>query len=233
MQHDREARNALLDFGEDVETDARILARLEFVGAVGGADGDRQRVDAGALDEIFHLFRTGIGVRSRLDVIFDAGENAEFAFDGDVELVRVFHNLAGFLDVLLIGEMGSVDHDRGEAVVDAALAGFEIRTVIEVKDDRNAFAAGNLLSILDRALRHVTEQSLVGVFAGPLRDLEDDRGFRFDTGLNDRLHLFHIVEIVRGDRVSALDCLLEQLTGVHKAEIFVADRHEKDSFLKF
>ena len=58
VQHDREARDALLDLLEDVEAErrrhehavgvARALRGLELVGAVRGADRDGQRVDAGA-----------------------------------------------------------------------------------------------------------------------------------------------------------------------------------------
>ena len=122
--------------------------------------------------------------------------------------------------------MGAVDHHRAEAVVDAALAGLEIRAVIEVQHDRNTLAVGrDFLGVLDRALRHVAQQGLVRILAGALGNLKDHRGLGFDAGLENRLHLFHVVEVVRGDRVAALDRLGEQFLGVHKTEIFVAGSH--------
>jgi len=227
VQHDRESRNALFDLGEDVQTDLRIVARLELERAVAGADRDRQRIDAGALEEVFDLFRLGVGVLLGLDVVFDAGQDAEFAFDGHVELVGVFNHFTGLGDILLIRQVGAVDHDRRKSHIDAALAGLEVRAVVEVQTDRNALAAGNFLGVFHRALREVAQQRLVRVFAGALGNLKNHRGLGLDAGLNDGLELFHIVEVVRRDRVFALHRLGEHLFGVHEAEILVADRHKK------
>ena len=71
MQNDREARQTLGDFVQNVEAQRRrnedalfvagALLGLELVSAVRGADGDSQRVNAGLGDELLDLFGTGVG----------------------------------------------------------------------------------------------------------------------------------------------------------------------------
>ena len=71
MQNDREARQTLGDFVQNVEAQRRrnedalfvagALLGLELVSAVGGADGDGQGVNAGLGDELLDLFGTGVG----------------------------------------------------------------------------------------------------------------------------------------------------------------------------
>ena len=107
MEDDRESGDALFDLLEDVEADAGIRAGFELVGAVAGADGDGEGVDAGAVQERLNFFRTGVGVLLGLDFVFDAGEDAEFAFDRHVELVRVFDDLLGQGDVVVEGLGGA------------------------------------------------------------------------------------------------------------------------------
>jgi hypothetical protein len=119
--------------------------------------------------------------------------------------------------------MAAVDHDAGETEIDTAFAGFEIRTVIQVQNDRNSFAVVDLFGIFDSALSHIAEQSLVCVFTGTFGNLKNKRGLSLDAGLNDRLELFHIVEVVSGDRVTAFDSFAEEILCVYEAESFVTD----------
>ena len=231
VENDGESGDALLDLVEDVQTDFRIVAGLEFVSTVAGSDSDGKAVNAGAFDEVLDLFRTGVGVVLALDVVFDPGENTELTFDGDIVLVGELNDFAGTGNVLFVGQVAAVDHDRGETELDAALAGLEVRTVVEVQNDRNTLAAGQLLGVLDRALGEVAEQSLVGVFTRTLGDLEDHRRLGLAAGLQDSLHLLEVVEVVSGDGISAIDSLFEQVTGVDQSEFLVADHFQKP-FLK-
>ena len=143
------------------------------------------------------------------DFVFDARENAEFAFDGYVIFVGVVDNLGGELHVLVVGERRTVDHDGREAVLYAGLAQFKRVAVVEVQNDRN-FAA-ELLCVFGRALGHVAQKRLVGVLARAARNLKDYGRFCFDASLDDGLHLFHVVEVKRGDRIFACDSLFEKL----------------------
>ena len=112
---------------------------LNLCAAVAGADGDREGVDAGLLDEVLDFLRLGvIGVLGR-DIVLDAGEHAELAFDRDIVLLRMgeVDDLLGERDVLVVGQVRAVDHDRGEARLDAALAELEAVAVVEVEGDRD------------------------------------------------------------------------------------------------
>ena len=102
----------------------------ELVGAVAGADGDGQRIDAGLLHELHGL--VGIGqVREAVDAgavaVFDAAQAAEFAFHGDAARVRHLHHFAGDLHVvfevgrrLAVCHQRAVHHHAGEAHLDGA-----------------------------------------------------------------------------------------------------------------
>ena len=222
VEDDREAGDALFDFVEDVQTDLRIVAGLELVGAVGRADGDGQGVDASALHEFFDFFGLRVDVLRGFDVVFLAGEDAEFAFDRHIVLVGVFDDLRGLGAVFVKRQLGTVDHDGGEAVVDAALAGCEIRAVVQMQADRDQLAVFlDFFRVFRRALGHVAQQRLVGVFTSALGNLQDQGGLGLDAGLDDGLELFHVVEVVSGNGITAFHGFREHCAGVHKTQIFV------------
>ena len=223
VQNDRESGDALFDFSEDIQTDTGVVARLEFVSTMTGSDSDSQRINTGTFDEVFNFFRTGVGVGFSLDIIFNTGENTELALNGHTVSVGIFDDALGFFDVFFIGQMRSVDHDRRESQIDTAFAGIEVRTVIQVQNDRNALAAGNFFGVLNSTLSHVAQQSLVGVFTGAFGNLKNHRGFGFNASLNDCLELFHVVEVVGGNGIFAGHRLLEEFNGVDQTERFVTD----------
>ena len=84
-----------------------------------------------------------------------------------------------------------------------------------MEDDLGLFPA-KFLRILDGTFRHIAEKGLVGIVAGALGNLEDDRGLGLGSGLDDGLELLHVVEVESRDGVTAGNCLREHLTGVHK-----------------
>jgi len=84
VQDDREAGDAALHLFENVEAEGRnLFARfyLELVGAVGGADRDRQAVDAGLGDKLLNVVGIGVMAGFVADLVLDAGQNAKLAFD--------------------------------------------------------------------------------------------------------------------------------------------------------
>ena len=87
--------------------------------------------------ELFDFLGTGVGsgLSGNVDFVLDAGQGAQLSFDGDTALVSVLNDLTGDLDVLFEGLGGSVDHDGGEAAVDAGLAGLEAVAVVQVQSD--------------------------------------------------------------------------------------------------
>ena len=91
VQHNREAGQTAADLLKDIEPQLGLGARLELIGAVAGADGDGQRVDTGAGDELLHLLRAGEEgvVRLDMDIVLDAGQCAELPFHDDAVGVGV------------------------------------------------------------------------------------------------------------------------------------------------
>ena len=215
MEHDRKTRDALLDLFQDVETQRRrnqnavgvlgALLGLELVGAVRGADGDGERIHAGLLDEIHDLVGLGVDGLGGLNVVLDARQHAELAFDGHVVLVGVLDDFPGQFDVFVVGMGRAVDHDRGETGLDAGYAQFIGVAVVEVQRDGDV--AAHFPGHFDRALAHVAQHGLVGVLARAARHLDDHRRLRLDAAGDDGLELFHVVEIVGRNGIAAGDCL--------------------------
>ncbi|MPN20702.1 hypothetical protein SDC9_168081 [bioreactor metagenome] len=163
-----------------------------------GADGDCQRVHAGAFHKILHLLGIGVAAVSdgNLHVILNAFETAEFAFHNHAVVVRILNNLTGELHVLFVAVVRSVDHDGGETAVDAAFAEFKGVAVVKVDADGQ-------IRLNARRLNELHEVGMVGVFACAGADLEDQRSFQLLGGFGDALNDLHVVDVECTDGVAA------------------------------
>jgi hypothetical protein len=72
---------------------------------VRGTDRDSERVAAGAGSEVDYFFRVGVCVVIRRNFVFNAGEYAEFAFNGYVELVCIVNYLLGESNVFFVRQV--------------------------------------------------------------------------------------------------------------------------------
>ena len=208
VQNDGEAGQTLADLLQDIEAQLGLLAGLELVGAVAGADGDGQGVYAGAGHKFLYLGGVGeLGVRlADIDGVLDAGQLAQLALYHDAALVGVFHHLAGHGDVFFKVQLGTVDHHGGKTAVDAVLADLEAVAVIEVQRDGN-------IGIQHGGLHQLGEVNMLGVLAGAGGNLQDDRGLLQLGGLGDGLNDLHVVDIEGADGVAALVGLAEHFLG--------------------
>jgi hypothetical protein len=128
----------------------------ELVGAVAGADGDGQRVELRALDEVGGLLGVGQQLFARHRGVgavavflvalhgLQRPQAAQFALDGDAQLVRHVDHLARDVDVvvvagdgLAVGLQRAVHHHRAEAQVDGALAHVGALAVVLVHHQRD------------------------------------------------------------------------------------------------
>ena len=191
---------------------------------MGCSDGDGQGVATGTGSEIDNLLRTSVVGLLSGDLILNTGEDTKLSLDSHVVLVSIVNNLLCQSDILLVRKRGSVNHDRREAQVHAALAELVAVAVVQVKDDLRLLPA-QFLGIFDGTLGHIAEQGLVRVVARTLGDLQDHRGLGLRGGLDNGLELLHVVEIECGDGVTTGDSLSEHLSGVHKAKIFVRNHN--------
>jgi hypothetical protein len=121
-------------------------------------------LDAGLLHEVLDLVGLGVDVGRGRDVVLDAGQHSQFAFDGDVVLVGVLDDLAREFDVLLVGVVAAVDHDGAETGLDAGLGQLEGVAMVQVQDDGDLVSLA--LGVLDRTLGQVAQEGAVGVLAG-------------------------------------------------------------------
>ena len=121
-------------------------------------------------DELLDLFGTGVGgvLGGDLDLVLDAGQSAQLGLDDHAVVVGILNDLAGDRDVLLKGLGGAVDHDGGEAAVDAGLAGLEVGAVVQMQGDGQISG-----SLDDSSLDQLHQVGVVGVGAGALGDLQD------------------------------------------------------------
>jgi hypothetical protein len=149
----------------------------------------------------------GMGAALFAFVELGADEVAEFGFHGAVMFVGVFDDLAGDLGVFLKGLVGGVNHDAGEALVDALFAKLEGVAVVEVDGDGDVGKA-------DGRLDEFLEVNGVGVLAGALGDLEHQGGFFLLAGFDDGLNELHVVDVESAEGVFALEGLGEEVFGV-------------------
>ncbi len=199
VEHDGEVGQTLLDFFQNVKAELGLGAGLELVSAVAGADGDGQGVAAGLLNKFLHLLRAGVGgiLGGDLHVVLNAGEGAQLGLYDDAVVMGILHHLLGDFNVLREGLGAGVDHDGGKAAVDAALAGLEVRAVIQVQRD------GDIGALNNSGLHQLHQIGVVGVGAGALGHLQDQGGVDFLGSFRDALDDLHVVDVESADGVTA------------------------------
>ena len=204
VQHDGEAGQTPGDLFQNVKAELRLHAGLELVSAVARANGDGKTVTAGTGDEFFNVLGTGVGAVLGLDadIVLHARERAELGLDDDAVVVRILDDLAGESDIVLEGLAAAVDHDGGEAAVNAALAELKAVAVVEMQGDRKA---GLLLG----SLHELDEIGVVGIGARAAGDLQNDGGLDLGSSLGDALDDLHVVDVECADGIAALIRLAE------------------------
>ena len=167
VQDERDADGGL-DLLEQIVPQLGVL--VGRVQSVRGADGDRQAVDAGLLDETHRVVDVRVDDlgRARLAVAVVRADRPELALDLDAGRVRRLDDLAGDRDVLLERLERGVDHHRREARVDGRDHLLVRPAVVPVDGDGNARPVGTGVHRGDQIRGDV--RHLVGV------DGDDDRG---------------------------------------------------------
>ena len=123
---------------------AGALCRSELVSTVRSADRDSEAIATCAGNEVDYLSRVSVGVVVGANLVLNACEYAELTLYSHVELMSVVNHFLSEGNVLLIGEVATVDHYGRETVVDAVLASLESVTVVEVKHDLGMLPAERL-----------------------------------------------------------------------------------------
>ena len=197
MQNDRETGQTLRDLFQNVEAELRIGAGLELVCAVAGADGDGQRITAGALDKLLHVLRTSVGgiLFADIYIILDAGERTQLSLNDDTMVMRILDDLTRQSDVVLKGFGGGVDHDGRKAVIHAGFAKLKRVAVIEMQANRET-------GLLDGSFDELDKIGAVGIFARAGGNLQNNGCAALLCSFRDALNNFHIIHIKSADGVS-------------------------------
>ena len=122
---------------------------------------------------------------------------SEFAFYGYVILMSVFNDFSRYFYIFFVGESRAVDHNRGKAAVYASLAGIEVGTVVEVKND------GYFGTFLNSRLYEFNEVSVVCIRSRAFAYLQNNGCFFFLARLGYTLNDFHVVYVERAYGVTA------------------------------
>ncbi|ABA49009.1 hypothetical protein BURPS1710b_0998 [Burkholderia pseudomallei 1710b] len=226
VHHEVGVRNARVNLLDPLDRQdvARRLLR-ELVRTVRRADRDRERVALRELDEVGGL----LGVRQQLlarhrafgaVAVFlvalhrlERAEHAELGLDRHADRVRHLDDLAGHVDIvfvrcdrLAVGLERAVHHHAREAAADRRHAHGGRLAVILVHHD------GNVRVRFHRRLDQVAQERLARVLPGARRCLHDHGRADFVGGRHDRLHLFQVVHVERGQAVAVLRGVIQQLT---------------------
>ena len=214
MENDRELRDLLLDFCEDVETElrryenavsiARALLRFKLECAMARADCDSEGVNARLTNEFLNLFRLRVSclVSSNLYIVLDASELTELSLDDNAMLMCISDDFLRAFDILFELVLRAIEHNGRETIIDAGFAGLEIRTMVEVQSDRN-------IVDLEGCLDEVTEIRALSVLACASGSLEDNRGIQLCSCFRDTLYDLHVVDVESTDSEAAFVCFLE------------------------
>ncbi len=135
--------------------------------------------------------------------------------------MRVFNNLPGQSNIFIVWEMRAIDHHRRETIIDTGLADLERIAMIEMQADRDVRT--QLPGHLHGTHGHVTQHGGVGIFTGPLADLDNHRRITFGAGGNDRLELLKIIKIVGRNGVATINGFGKHIAGVDQPEIGIMD----------
>ncbi len=116
---------------------------LGLVEAVGGADGRRERVDAGRGDERGgDVRRVDVAALVGADPVLDAGHRLDLALDLRAVAVGLGDDLDRLARVLLDVELRAVEQDGVPARVEAARDPLAVGAVVEVQRDRDGDRVG-------------------------------------------------------------------------------------------
>jgi hypothetical protein len=105
---------------------------------MGISNGNGQGIDSGLPDKVNGLARMGVMALLGIAAAFlslvklSSDQVPQFAFDNAVMLMGVFDNATANLDVFLERLVTGIDHNTGEAFIDAVFAELEAIAMVQV-----------------------------------------------------------------------------------------------------
>ena len=225
MHHDMCVGQGGVDFLDAVDTQHIACGRAgEFVGAVAGADGNRQRIHAGVVHETNRILHTGkhlvVGeFACRAHAVFFArfagfqvAQHADFAFYRHTAGMGKIHHGTGNVHIVFVrrrgftvGQQRAVHHHGRETELDGALAHIGRSAMVLVHHH------GNMRKLFHRRQNQMAQKGCAGIFARTGRCLHDYGRIDLVGRLHNRTHLFEVVDVEGGQAVAMLGGMVEQL----------------------
>lgn len=155
-----------------------------------GADSDSQAVAAGAFNEFYSLIGIGVGsiLGVNLNSVFNACQSAKLCLNYNASFVCIFNNTTSHFDIFFKRMLATVNHNGGEAAVDAGFADVKIFAVVQMQADRQT-------GVFNCCFNQLHQVDVVSVFAGAGTYLQNQRGFFLLCCGNDTLDDFHVVDV--------------------------------------
>ena len=202
MEHQRH-RHDLADLAQALD----VQLGRSLVDAVCGADGDSQRVHAGALCELSGLGGDGVAVAAAaVEVVFLAADLAQLSLHRDAGSVAGADHGLGDLDVLLKHMVRAVDHDGGVTGAESLHGQLVAAAVVEVHHDGDA-------GLRSSGGHHGVEHGRRSILQGAGSGLDDDGSAQLLGSGDDGLHHLHVLGIERADGVMVLLSVEHQIFG--------------------
>ena len=205
MQNNRESRNHLFTFVQNVKTKLRFCTGFELICAMACTDRNSKRITACLLNKLCYFFGACVRriFRRYFHIIFHTCQCAKLSLYYYIVSMCVLNNLLCNFNILLKGILGSINHNRGETTVDTGLTCLKIRTMIQMQCNRQLRITHN------SCFHQLHKVVMVCISTGTFGNLQNNRSLFLSTSLCDTLNDFHVVHIESTYGITALIRFLE------------------------
>ena len=174
------------------------------VADTGSQEVDAQRSDLRALSGVSDLAHAD-------DAVLLAADGANLSLNGQAVVMGQGDQLGGLGDVLVDGVVAAIEHDGGEAGGNAGLRTL-IGAVIQMQGNGNGDAQA-----LVHGLDHGGNGLETGhIFAGTLRNTEDDGGVHLLCSEQNALGPFQVVNVELTDGIVAIACFQQHIGSIYQ-----------------
>ena len=199
MQNQRNAVGGLVDLLQSLEIQALPVGGVL---AVDIADAGSQEVNA-QISDLLALSRISDLAGADHAVLF-AADGTNLSLDGQALGVSQLNQLGGLGNVLVDGVVAAVEHDAGEASLDAGL-GALVAAVVQMQSNGNGDVQG-----LDHSLNHGGHGLVTGhVLAGALRYTQNNRAVQLLRSEQDGLGPLQVVDVELANGIVAVAGFVE------------------------
>ena len=195
-----------MDLVQSLEVQALPVGRVLAVDVAdaGSQEVDAQGSDLGALSGISDFAHTD-------DAVFLAADGTDLSLDGQAVVMGQGNQLGGLGNVLIDVVVAAIKHDGSEAGGNAGLSTL-VGAMVQVQGNGNGDAQA-----LVHGLDHGGNGLETGhIFAGTLRNTEDDGGVHLLCSEQNALGPFQVVDVELTDSIVAIACFQQHIGSIYQ-----------------